>query len=137
MASVSGRSQRHKVSAGLGQHTCCRAGLLTSVLGKLGVGQDLLAELESVSVLLVFVTSLSKERCRCVSGEQNLPEPEPNVQRRPSRSCLEGSEPERGDVAGINNTRDKKRLKIKTGHKRRSTQSHLAFNKPKRAKDNV
>lgn len=35
--------------------------LLTSMLGKLGVGQDLFAELESVSVLLVFVTSLSKE----------------------------------------------------------------------------
>lgn len=35
--------------------------LLTSVLCKLGVGQDLFAELEAVSVLLVFVTSLSKE----------------------------------------------------------------------------
>lgn len=36
--------------------------LLTSMLCKLGVGQDLFAELEPVSVLLVFVTSLSKEQ---------------------------------------------------------------------------
>lgn len=35
--------------------------LLTSMLGKLWVGQDLFAELEPVSVLLVFVTSLSKK----------------------------------------------------------------------------
>lgn len=35
--------------------------LLTSMLCKLGVGQDLFAELEPVSVLFVFVTSLSKE----------------------------------------------------------------------------
>ena len=39
--------------------------MLTSMLGKLGVGQDLFAELEPVSVLLVFVTSLSEE------GERN------------------------------------------------------------------
>ena len=32
--------------------------VLTSMLGELGVGQDLFAELESISVLFVFVTSL-------------------------------------------------------------------------------
>lgn len=35
--------------------------LLTSMFSKFGVGQDLFAELEPVSVLFVFVTSLSKK----------------------------------------------------------------------------
>lgn len=47
----------HRSICAIQQHVC----LLTSMLGKLGVGQDLFAELEPVSVLLVFVTSLSKE----------------------------------------------------------------------------
>lgn len=38
--------------------------LLTSMLCKLGVGQDLFAELEPVSVLLVLVTSLWSRRER-------------------------------------------------------------------------
>ena len=42
----------------------------TSMLGKLGVGQDLFAELQPVSVLLVFVTSLSKE-ARSHWGQEN------------------------------------------------------------------
>lgn len=36
--------------------------LLTSMLCKLGVGQDLFAELEAISVLFVFVATLSKEQ---------------------------------------------------------------------------
>lgn len=45
---------------------------LTSMLCKLRVGQDLFAELESVSVLLVFVTSLStKEKRRITLGQEN------------------------------------------------------------------
>lgn len=35
---------------------------LTSMLRKLGVGQNLLAELQPISVLLVLVASLQKER---------------------------------------------------------------------------
>lgn len=35
--------------------------LLTSMLSKLGIGQDLFAELEPISVLFVFVTSLREE----------------------------------------------------------------------------
>lgn len=43
--------------------------LLTSMLCKLGVGQDLFAELEPVSVLLVLVTSLWSRRER---GEEEM-----------------------------------------------------------------
>lgn len=43
---------------------------LTPMLSELGIGQDLLAELESISVLFVFVTSLWRER-EIITREQS------------------------------------------------------------------
>lgn len=66
--SKQGRERERERAVGMGRRRgqriqgrdapSCTLPSLTSVLGKLGIGQDLFAELESVSVLLVFVTSL-------------------------------------------------------------------------------
>lgn len=45
--------------------------LLTSVLCKLWVGQDLFAELEAISVLFVFITSLSKSQKTHIRSQGN------------------------------------------------------------------